>query len=205
VPGSAPPLGVAPQTEPFEHDNVSACCPRSNLSPCGTPNGGILLREIEDFYDPNDNEDWSFAAERALTSFVPGNRGFTLFFRSREYRFSRTIRLIRGMSLVGSGAGKNLSGTLLRFPRGITGIVCEYPNPDTSPDRGDYSIVERLYMLGDPSSGADPGPPDPCGAAGSHGIVLHAAAILRDVAIELFGGDGIHRCASRGFTPKKPS
>src|SRR5262249_22748817 len=39
-------------------------------------------------------------------------------------------------------------------------------------------------------------------AGGAHGIVMHATAALRDVAIELFGGDGIHICASLGFTPK---
>ena len=69
-----------------------------------------MLIELEDFHQAIDGNDWSPAMERAQRSLASVNEhglGATIFLHPRDYSFSRSIRLIRGMSLVGSGAAPN--------------------------------------------------------------------------------------------------
>jgi hypothetical protein len=147
------------------------------------------MQYIEDYYQTTDPvDDWSPAIERAQANWRATNdtddvRGFTLLFRPRTYRFSRTIELIRGMSLIGAG-GLALSGTVLEFPDGVTGIVCHRPatTPQPlAPGRGDGSIVERMQINARGNSNPS-----------AHGVVMYAAVSLRDVSIFRFGGNGIH-------------
>lgn len=146
-----------------------------------------MLSEIEDFYQTTDGNDWSPAIERAQVNFHATNdpadpRGFTLLFRPREYHFSSSIQLIRGMNLTGSG-GQSFAGTRLLFPAGVSGIICHRPAtaPVSTPGRGDSSIVECMQIIATGKT-----------QTAAHGVVMFAPMALRDVYIEGFGGDGIH-------------
>ena len=148
-----------------------------------------MLIEIEDFHEAEDGNDWSPAIQRAqqrLSSINEHGLGATLFFRPRDYNFSSTIHLIRGMSLVGSGAAPNTGATRLIFPPGVSGIICEFPPTDVSPDDGAGSIIERLQIIGDSRTDTI-----------AHGVIMNARAVLRDIGILFFSGDGIHIRASR--------
>jgi hypothetical protein len=156
-----------------------------------------MLIEIEDFHQAIDGNDWSPAVQRAQTSLSSVNEhglGATLYFRPRDYNFSHSIHLKRGMSLVGSGAAPNTGATRLIFPAGVSGIICEFPPTGDSPNDGAGSIIERLQIIGDSRTNTI-----------AHGVVMNARAILRDIAILFFSGDGIHIKASHGFTPKSGS
>jgi hypothetical protein len=149
--------------------------------------------ELEDFHQSIDGNDWSPAMERAQKSLASVNEhglGATIFFRPRDYTFSRTIHLIRGMGLVGSGAAPNTGATRLMFPAGISGIICEFPSTGAVSDDGAGSIIERLQIMGDTRTDIK-----------AHGVIMNARAILRDISILFFNGDGIHIEASHGFTP----
>ena len=74
--------------------------------------GGLDVQVPDDASDPNCDD------------FTLG--GFTLQFGPREYKFSGSIELIRGMSLVGSGGAGWYGGTTLIFPPGVHGIVCYF-------------------------------------------------------------------------------
>src|SRR5260221_10724170 len=139
-----------------------------------------MLSEIESFYQTTDGDDWSPAIERAQEGWHatndPGDfRGFTLHFGAREYHLSRSVQLIRGMSLSGSGGAQNFAGTRLLFPAGVTGIICHRPAtaPASSPGRGDWSIVERIQIIAQGKNQLT-----------SHGVVMLASMSLRDVYIE---------------------
>lgn len=145
-----------------------------------------MFREIEEFYEETDGNDWSPAIKRAQENFnasnVPGDfRGFALIFGSKDYSFSESIQLIRGMSLTGSGC-QNFGGTRLHFSADITGIICHRPAtaPLQTPGRGDFSIVERMQLIGKKG-----------GNVTAHGVKMYAPMSLRDVYIEGFHGHGI--------------
>jgi hypothetical protein len=94
--------------------------------------------------DPNVNPDWYFST-----------RGFSVHFGPRQYYFSHSIQLIRGMSLIGSGSGDAWAGTVLIFPPGEDGIICNAAynsasatSPSDQLGQASGSIVERLRILG---------------------------------------------------------
>lgn len=169
--------------------------------------------EISKYWRSGDS-DWLPALWRAQDDWDDGlatpalSRGFTLLFEPMVYDFSDTIVLIRGMSLVGSGGGFYSNGTIFRFPAGKHGIlICENsgggPRPEalgTPPARprpaappgalserpprdGFGSIIERISLVS-PGWNA-PGPR-------AHGIVMHNRAVLRDMYVDGFTGDGVH-------------
>jgi hypothetical protein len=176
--------------------------------------------EISKYWRTGD-QDWLPALWRAQDDWDEGlstadpSRGFTLLFEPIVYEFSDTIPLIRGMSLVGSGGSFYSNGTVFRFPAGKHGIlVCEKlgaparpaalgtpparPRParpgapvgtsaECPPRDGFGSIIERITIV---ASAAD--------AAGplAHGVVMHNRAVLKDVYVEGFSGDGLHIVAA---------
>jgi hypothetical protein len=157
----------------------------------------ILIYEIEGFYRAGDGDDWLPAIMRAQNNWNASSnigdryKGFTLLFGPREYKFSNSIQIIRGISLIGSGGAGWYAGTVLRFSTNVHGIICnrEETSPANSPGLGDWSILERCRIEG---SGGTNGM--------AHGIVMNARMTLRDVYITAFSGNDIHIVADHTFT-----
>ncbi len=159
--------------------------------------------EIEQFLfdgDPvvNGKQDWRPALMRAQTQWLgtidPNQlyyryKGFSLRFGPREYYFSDSIQLIRGMSLIGSGGAGSLAGSVLRFDVGHHVIICNdlQTAPSDTLGRATASIIERLRIEGEY---------DPNDRRISHGILAKTKITVRDCAIDGFSGDGIHIDAS---------
>jgi hypothetical protein len=86
--------------------------------------------EIEEFYHPEDGDDFYPAMWRAQQvlelppdSIHPqGEIGWTILFGPRIYRFSRPIEIVRCMHLQGSG-GSDVSGTRFQFFNDTPGII----------------------------------------------------------------------------------
>lgn len=152
-----------------------------------------MLFEIEKFHKNSDGNDWLPAVMRAQNELTSGQlglkfRGITLFFGRNEYSFLDSIHLVRGMSLVGSGGAGWYAGSILRFPKGKHGIICEHAIPSSNPANeipgGDWSIIERLHIEG--------GGGTPSDSPVAHGVIMNARMTIRDCYITQFSGDGIH-------------
>lgn len=158
-----------------------------------------MIFEIEHFYRESDGNDWLPAITRAQNEWhvkppvADDYRGFTLLFGPREYQCSGSIELIRGMSLVGSGAAVEAAGTILKFPAGMHGIICHVDTtaPIATPGLGRWSIVERVQIQAEAGSASTQ----------THGVLMHAGMTLRDVFIRDFAGDGIHIQGDHTATP----
>lgn len=156
-----------------------------------------MIFKIEDFYRDGDGEDWLPAITRAMKEWRPNPqnledyRGFTLQFGSREYIFSGSIELIRGMSIIGSGGAD--AASVFKFPAGVHGIIC-HRKTTTPPGFGgglaDQSIVDRVKIVGGGSL-----------TATAHGILMYARMTLTNTYITRFSGDGIHVEASVDANP----
>jgi hypothetical protein len=111
-----------------------------------------MIFQIEHFYRDSDGNDWLPAVRRAQNEWLtaPTFRGFTLLFGPRQYTFSGSIDLIRGMSLVGSGSAGSIAGTQLIFTGTVDGIIGHALGtaPTGMPGGGSWSILERLYIAG---------------------------------------------------------
>jgi len=180
-----------------------------------------MYYEIEQFFsntdpvvtvkDPFGNgtvqmQDWFPALRRAQSQWISVDpkgeefntsmRGFSIYLGPREYYFSDSIQLIRGMSLIGSGGTDELEGTVLIFPPGKHGIVCNdsTTSPSNTLGTASGSLVERLRIWGGNYGSA----PD---QTVSHGILVKDTIVIRDCAIQYFSGDGIHIEAYTGTTP----
>ena len=116
------------------------------------------------------------------------NSRFLNPYSPREYRFSNSIELIRGMSLIGSGGSDQSVGRFSLSPRGA-GIISHFDAPSNPPGRGAWSIVERCMR----ATGIS--------AAVAHGILMHSSVIVRDVYIHGFSGNGIQINADVNRTP----
>ena len=147
--------------------------------------------EIVKFWRTGD-KDWLPATRRAQETWTEGlstankSRGFTLLFEPIVYEFSGQIELVRGMSLVGSGGSFHSNGTVFQFPQGVSGIVVRaelYGGAAMPPDSGFGSVIERICVQGTRSA-AD--------QAIAHGVVMNNRAVMRDVYVDGFAGDGIH-------------
>jgi hypothetical protein len=155
-----------------------------------------MLFFVEQFYRDGDSNDWLPAVNRAQREWNASatqpntDRGFTLLFGPREYTFSNSVHLVRGMTLVGSGGATSYNGTILRFPPDKHGIVCDRPTtaPPNAPGAGDNLVVERVVLKGQGRSAANAPP--------AHGVVMNASTILRDVYVGGFSGNGIHIVAT---------
>lgn len=129
--------------------------------------------------------------------------GRTLLVPPGSYRLAQTLVIDRAIRLLGaSGAGPG-TDSILQFDEGIVGVLITALDPALTGQtgrRGDGAIIERLRIV------AAPPPPDARGTkvgsakstpvavdpAGIHGVWLRTEAILRDVCVEGFDGDGIH-------------
>ena len=163
-----------------------------------------MIRQIEDFYRNSDKDDWSFAMSRAQEQWNAGDpvyipnerddvgnlpyRGFTILFQPRVYYFSKSILLVRGMSLIGSGAAGFNAGTIFAFDSGTVGITCERPKNISPTDfqRGEWSIVERVRL--EAIERKDQGTPN----RQAHGVLMYGVMKVRDCYINKFEGDGIY-------------
>jgi hypothetical protein len=148
-----------------------------------------MLFEISAFRMAGET-DWLPAVVRAQQILLATpTRGFTLLFEPTDYDFSDSIPIIRGMSIVGSGGSFYSSGTVFRFPAGKHGIVVHSvaSAPLATPGDGFGSIIERVCIQGTRAAGDLPD---------AHGVVMNARAVLRDVYVDGFAGDGIHIEAS---------
>lgn len=116
------------------------------------------------------------------------------------YNFASTCEIKLGR-LALEGAGPHLAGsregTVLKFPVGITGIRVHAGNTtgaissETGTWTAGFSSIRNLSLEGS-FSGTE---------AEAHGIQLRAMALIENVAIFNFQGDGVHINASVAATP----
>ncbi len=163
-----------------------------------------MIKQIEDFYRNSDKEDWSFAMSWAQEQWRAGDpvyipneadnvgdlpyRGFTIQFQPRTYYFSKSIQLVRGMSLVGSGGAGFHAGTIFVFEPGTVGLICERPGTVATNDfqRGEWSIIERVRLQAKIRKNRKPTDKQ------AHGVLMNGFMTIRDCYINGFEGDGIH-------------
>jgi hypothetical protein len=168
----------------------------------------FMIFEIDGFYRIEDGDDWWPAVMRAQahwkgttdpTQVFYKYKGFSLQFGPREYKFSDSIQLIRGMSLIGSGGSKEFAGTILSFPVGKHGIICTdlQTAPSDMLGQGSRSIIERFRIQG----GYQIDRPDSDRTI-SHGIEVDDASTIRDCYIAGFTGNGIYVRAYTHTTPQ---
>ena len=118
----------------------------------------------------------------------PFSRSPSVYFPSGKYLFSKTIELHEAVRLYGDGSGQaGFGSALLQFPAGVTGIVVDHA---TTGMGADSSIIEGLTLIG------TLGPTGNTTNTAGHGISLHARAVLRDLSISLFSGNGINIVAT---------
>jgi hypothetical protein len=128
-----------------------------------------------------------------------GNRGSgyyfsggTVYFPVGTTKCNSTIELKKAVTLQGEGSGlPENSGSRILFPSGVTGIVVNRYNTLNGTTEGspttaaDGTIISNLYLEGS-------------GGATAHGIWLRARAVIRDVKVNGFSGDGIRVLATSG-------
>ena len=125
------------------------------------------------------------ALNAALTSRnFPYSRSPSVYFPSGKYLFNQAIELKEAVRLYGDGSGQAGAGSaLIQFPAGVMGIVVNHAKVGAT--GAESSIIEGLTLIG------TLGPTN-----SSHGIWLRARAVLRDLNINYFSGDGIHIVAT---------
>lgn len=114
------------------------------------------------------------------------------------YLGTTTLELKRVVHLVGSGAGMaGVKPALLRWDPNVTGVIVHRGDTigatieTTQTGQADGSIIEGLHLVS--GGGTAAGVTD--GTRG-HGIWLRARAVLRNLVIEKFPGNGVHIVAS---------
>lgn len=120
--------------------------------------------------------------------------GPTVFLPNGRYFMGQTIELKEIVRLTGNSSGLPAdSGPELIFPADTTGIIVHRYNTlgggveATATTGADSSIIEGLKLSS--TVGTDPG---------KHGIWLRARAVVRNVHIQGFSGNGVNIVASAG-------
>jgi len=156
---------------------------------------------VKDFGAVGDGVADDYAAIMAAINSETYGTGFyvsgpAVYFPPGTYYCSQTIQLKKSVRLYGDGSGLPSSSTAtLKFPGGKTGIIVQryntIDNTIQSPATtgGDASIIEGLRFIG------GIGAPD---VYGGHCIWLRARAVIRNVYIQSFTGNGLHIVASSG-------
>lgn len=134
----------------------------------------------------------------ALNAQVSGSgfyqSGPAVFLSNKEYFIGQTINLKLATRLFGNSSGlPSDSGPLLIFPPDTTGIIINRYNTTNegldvpASTAADASIIEGIRLASTLGSNVD-----------RHGIWLRARAVIRNVNIRGFSGNGINIVASSG-------
>jgi len=116
--------------------------------------------------------------------------GQVVFIPKGSYKCQSSITVNRRVILRGAGGTLSSGATNLQFPAGVSGIVVTFPDPmNPSNGAGTASEIADLVVYG-PGTGAS-----------AHGIVLNARAMVRNVGVYNFKGDGFHVEGYSGNTP----
>lgn len=116
-----------------------------------------------------------------------------------KYRFSDKIKIdhmVRIVGATGAPQGNTEPGSILYFPQNTIGFyLLGYQSPD--PDTGVPSTIDaggtvlEYFRIATPPGSTD---------TTKHGIVLKTRAVINQVRVSSFGGDGINIVASAGVT-----
>lgn len=101
-------------------------------------------------------------------------QGYTVYLPRGDYRIASTIRVRRIITLSGKAAR-------IRVDDGVTGIIVDRSNTSSDGGQGDHSVLEHFDIVAVGQT-----------VTTAHGIRLYARATIRNVAVALFGGNGIH-------------
>lgn len=117
-----------------------------------------------------------------------------ILFPAGTFNFNSTIELTDGCWHIKGAGANDASGTILKFPAGVTGIRSQAANTagatgTRAPGRTAFnSIVEDLVLTGAYTAGE----------AEAHGIHMRVRLQVRNVIVRLFEGDGVHIRATSG-------
>jgi hypothetical protein len=95
-----------------------------------------------------------------------------------KYYFDDTVHVRRSVVLEGDGVAADITGTMLMFPGGKTGIMVDFAGTDRG--SGLFSELRNLAVQATAKTTA------------AHGIHVYARCTIVNVAASLFKGDGFH-------------
>jgi hypothetical protein len=129
------------------------------------------------------------------------NSGVTVQFNLDVYYFKNSIRLARGVNLLGTGCGGQRPGSMLVFLQSDKPGLVILPTlaSGVNPSQGHFSIIERLTLAG-PRSPQAGNLVNGLVSDQNHGVHLRACAYIRDCNINHFHSDGIYINASTKAT-----